>query len=72
MQDLKAVLTYRYMYERRAIRILTRQESKEYIIHFKSQRQKEKALKCLTKLAAQYLDESIQLLESPIPLSENE
>ena len=44
-------LTYRYMYERRAIRLVTRSECKEFIINFKNQRHKEKALKCITKLA---------------------
>ena len=51
LQDLKAVLTYRYLFERKAIRLLTRTESREYIICFKSQRHKDKALRCITKLA---------------------
>lgn len=45
LQDLKAVLTYRYLYERKAIRLVTRAESKEFIIVFKSERHKDKALK---------------------------
>ena len=56
LQDLKVALTYRYMYERRAIRLVTRSENKEYIINFKNQRHKERALKCITRLAAPYLD----------------
>ena len=66
-------LTYRYMYERRAIRLVTRSESKEFIINFKNQRHKEKALRCITKLAQPYLDATLQQLESPEEaLSQNE
>lgn len=36
LQDLKVALTYRYMFERRAIRLVTRSESKEFIINFKN------------------------------------
>ena len=57
-------LTYRYMYERRAIRLVTRSESKEYIINFKNQRHKDKALKCILRLAGSHLDPQLQRLES--------
>ena len=63
LQDLKVALTYRYMYERRAIRLVTRSESKEYIINFKNQRHKDKALKCILRLAGQHLDPLLQRLE---------
>ena len=59
LQDLKLALTYRYLYERRAIRLVTRTSNAEYIISFKSQRHKDKALKTLLKLAAPYLDEHL-------------
>ena len=59
LQELKVALTYRYMYERRAIRIVTRSECKEYIINFKNQRHKDKALKCILRLAGPFLDPTL-------------
>lgn len=56
LQDLKLALTYRYLYERRAIRLVTRTSNAEYLINFKTQRHKDKALKTLLRLAAPYLD----------------
>ena len=45
------------MYERRAIRIVTRESApQEYLIQFKSQRHKEKALNLILKSAGKYLD----------------
>lgn len=60
MQDLKAVLSYRYLYERKAIRLVTRSENKELIVVFKSVRHKDKALKQIIKLAQPYLDPMLQ------------
>ena len=58
LNDLKLALTYRYMYERRAIRLVTRSTPhQEYIINFKTQRHKEKTLRQLLKLATPFLDE---------------
>ena len=73
LQDLKLALTYRYLYERRAIRLVTRTASAEYIINFKSQRHKEKALKTILKLAAPFLDQTLQKLETPNgPMCQND
>ena len=63
LKDLKVCLTYRYMYERRAIRFVTKLEAKEYIINFKSEKHKQKVLKHLLKLAAPHLDITMQGLD---------
>ena len=59
LNDLKAVLTYRYMFERRSIRLVTRLKCDEYILQFKNVKHKDKALKTILKFAAPYLDQNL-------------
>ena len=56
-------LTYRYMYERRAIRLVTKMECKEYIVNFKTEKNKTKVMKQILKLAGPHLDVSLQRLD---------
>ena len=56
LNDLKAALTYRYMLERKSIRLVTRLKCNEYILQFKNVKHKDRALKSILKYAAPYLD----------------
>ena len=64
LTDIKAVMTYRYMFERKSIRIITRLECKEYLLQFKNQKHKDKALKTILKFAEPYLDQNLQKFET--------
>jgi len=46
MQNVKLVLTYRYLFQRNAIRIVTHQNH-EYLLHFRSFKHKDKVLRTL-------------------------
>jgi hypothetical protein len=62
IQNVKLALTYRYLFQRNAIRIVTHQNH-EYLLHFRSFKHKDKVLITLSKYAALYLDPFYQQLE---------
>ena len=72
LNDLKAALTYRYMYERRTLRLVTRSKSEEYLVQFKNIKHKDRVLKTITRLAGQYLDKNLQRLETSGLFTESE
>lgn len=62
-------LTYRYLFQRNALRIVTHQND-EYLIKFRSYKHKDKVLKLLVKHAA--LDSFYQQLECPNEVYQSE
>jgi len=62
MKKIKLLLTYRYLFARNALRIVTHQ-NQEYLIRFRSYKHKEKVFKILLKYATEFLDPFYQQLE---------
>ena len=62
LREVKLALTYRYLFQRNALRIVTHSND-EYLLKFRSHKHKDKVLKLLLKYAT--LDPFYQQLESP-------
>ena len=60
------------MYERKTLRLVRRSKCEEYLVQFKNTKHKDRVLKTITKLAAQYLDKNLQRLETPGLFTESE